>query len=112
MSTLPQKKSSMGLQKVDKTHISLVLSLRTYEQGAKQEALKGHFNLSSLKRKIARKIGSTMGYSLDIKKRKICVFHDPGIPKFERRVATSQQGVTKNTELYVTIYFLKFDRRN
>ena len=70
MSTLPQKKSSMGLQKVDKTHISLVLSLRTYEQGAKQEALKGQFNLSSLKRKIARKIGSTMGYSLDIKKEK------------------------------------------
>ena len=45
MSALPQKKSSMGVQKVDKTHISLVVSLRTYEQGAKQEALKGHLNL-------------------------------------------------------------------
>ena len=32
-------------------------------------------------------------------KKKIIVFHDPGIPKFERRVATGQQGVMKNTEL-------------
>ena len=53
-----------------------------------------------------------MGHSYDIKKKEMCVFHDPGIPKFERRVATSQQGVTKNTELEVTIYFIKFDPRN
>ena len=34
-----------------------------------------------------------------IGKKKIIVFHDPGIPKFERRVATGQQGVMKNTKL-------------
>ena len=45
MSALPQKKSSMGVQEVEKTHISLVVSLKTYEQGAKQEALKAHLNL-------------------------------------------------------------------
>ena len=57
MSALPQKKSSMGVQKLDKTHISLVLSLRTYEQGAKQEALKGHFHMKfPLKTKLYMKL--------------------------------------------------------
>ena len=41
----PSKKGSGGVQKLDKTHISLVLSLQTYEQGEKQEALKGQYNM-------------------------------------------------------------------
>ena len=41
-----------------------------------------------------------MGHSHDKKKKKnMRVLYDPAIPKFEKRVATSQQGVTKNTEL-------------
>ena len=45
MSAIPKKGLIMAMQKVDKTHISLVPSLRTYER-AKQEALKGHFILN------------------------------------------------------------------
>ena len=33
------------------------------------------------------------------KKKNMCVFYDPGIPKFEMGVATSEHEVTKNTEL-------------
>ena len=35
----------------------------------------------------------------------MCAFHDPGSPKFEKRVARSQQGVTRNTELYMVFSF-------
>ena len=38
----------MGVQKLEKTQISLDLSVRTYEQGAKQEVLKCHFNVKFL----------------------------------------------------------------
>ena len=100
MSALPQKKSSIGVQKLDKTHISLVLSLWTYEQGEKQEALKGQFNMRfPLKTRLHIKLEAQWATPIIYKKKNMRVFNDPGIPKFERREATSQQGVTKNTEL-------------
>ena len=82
----PSKKESVAMQKVDKTHISLGPSLRTYK-GAKQEALKGHFLLKiPLKKRLHKKlesqwatpmifkIGITMGHSHDIQKEKyVCL---------------------------------------
>ena len=55
----------MGVQKADKTHNLWSFHYEhNYEQGAKQEALKGHFNLKFASKKMHTKYGALWATSM------------------------------------------------
>ena len=67
MSVLPKKRAQWACKKWTKPIFRWSFHYEhNYEQGAKQEALKGHFNLKFALKKNAHKIGGTMGHLHDI----------------------------------------------